>query len=235
VGTASMLKPLSRLWIRTRRAALLFVGFSLVVVIAGMSVPAPLRQAAAIQSDLDRAMPAWQFDEHHEMSIRASADQIYRAIKETTADDILFFRTLIWIRRFGRPGPESILDPAANTPLLEVATRTTFTTLSDTPREIVVGTPVVAPRIAGPRRKPTAAEFVLLRDRPGFALAAMNFAIRDCAGGACRITTETRVLATDPSTARAFRAYWRIIYPGSALIRRMWLRAIKKRAETQPS
>jgi len=29
--------------------------------------------------------------------------------------------------------------------------------------------------------------------------------------------------------------YWRVIYPGSALIRRMWLRAIKKRAEALPN
>jgi len=28
-----------------------------------------------------------------------------------------------------------------------------------------------------------------------------------------------------------FAAYWRVIYPGSALIRVMWLRAIKQRAE----
>jgi hypothetical protein len=26
-------------------------------------------------------------------------------------------------------------------------------------------------------------------------------------------------------------AYWRVIYPGSALIRRMWLRAVRLRAE----
>jgi len=30
---------------------------------------------------------------------------------------------------------------------------------------------------------------------------------------------------------RTFAAYWRMIYPGSALIRVMWLRAIRLRAE----
>jgi len=29
---------------------------------------------------------------------------------------------------------------------------------------------------------------------------------------------------------RRFAAYWRLIYPGSALIRRSWLRAIRQRA-----
>jgi hypothetical protein len=45
------------------------------------------------------------------------------------------------------------------------------------------------------------------------------------------LTTETRIYATDASSRRAFARYWRVIYPGSSLIRRMWLRAIKKRAE----
>jgi hypothetical protein len=59
----------------------------------------------------------------------------------------------------------------------------------------------------------------------------MNFLIRPDESGGCLLTTETRVWATDASSKRRFAAYWRIIYPGSALIRQMWLRAIKKRAE----
>jgi hypothetical protein len=49
------------------------------------------------------------------------------------------------------------------------------------------------------------------------------------------LTTETRVFATDAPTRRKFAAYWRVIYPGSALIRMMWLRAIKQRAEKTPA
>jgi hypothetical protein len=48
------------------------------------------------------------------------------------------------------------------------------------------------------------------------------------------VTTETRIYATDASAGRRFAPYWRVIYPGSALIRRMWLRAIAHRAEAQP-
>ena len=38
-------------------------------------------------------------------------------------------------------------------------------------------------------------------------------------------------LASALQATRGFAAYWRVIYPGSALIRRMWQRAIKQRAE----
>jgi hypothetical protein len=42
------------------------------------------------------------------------------------------------------------------------------------------------------------------------------------------------VAASDARAERRFAAYWRVIYPGSAWIRRMWLRAIKARAELTP-
>jgi hypothetical protein len=45
------------------------------------------------------------------------------------------------------------------------------------------------------------------------------------------VSSETRVYATDIRTEWRFRLYWWLIHPGSALIRRMWLRAIRKRAE----
>jgi hypothetical protein len=63
---------------------------------------------------------------------------------------ILLFRTLTWLRRFGQPGPEGILDAPERLPLLEVATRTTFLLLAEEPeREVVVGTLVVADVAAG--------------------------------------------------------------------------------------
>ena len=59
----------------------------------------------------------------------------------------------------------------------------------------------------------------------------MNFLIRPDGSGGSVLSTETRVFATDAAAHRAFATYWRTIYPGSAIIRRMWLRAIKQHAE----
>jgi hypothetical protein len=42
------------------------------------------------------------------------------------------------------------------------------------------------------------------------------------------VTTETRVLACDATSRRAFLLYWRVVGPFSALIRRRWLRAIAR-------
>ena len=184
-------------------------------------------------SELDRVAPSYQFNEVHRTTLRATPDRAYRAIKDVTASEILFFRELTWLRRFGRRGPESILNAPERRPLLDVATRTSFITLADGPRELVVGTVVIAPRRA-PRGAPISAdEFSALAAEAGYALATMNFAVTPHADGTCDVSTETRVFATDESARRRFALYWRLISLGSALIRVMWLRAIKRRAEAE--
>jgi hypothetical protein len=193
----------------------------------------PVREVhvAHPSTKLDQLTPVYQFNEVHSMRIAAPKENVYRAIKSVTADEILFFRTLVWIRRFGRPGPESILNTPERIPILEIALRTTFLLLAEEPNhELVVGTVVMAP--AGWRRVgvPTPERFQRLRE-PGFALATMNYSLQDAGPSACLLSTETRVYATDSAASRAFARYWRVIYPGSALIRRMWLRAISRRAE----
>jgi len=45
------------------------------------------------------------------------------------------------------------------------------------------------------------------------------------------LSTETRVLATDPKTRRNFAAYWFVIRPGSSVIRRELLKVVARRAE----
>jgi len=67
-------------------------------------------------------------------------------------------------------------------------------------------------------------------EEPGYARVAMNFSVEAASGGA-RLATETRVLTTDPDSRRRFERYWREIQPGSAAIRRSWLRAAKRRTQ----
>ena len=161
----------------------------------------------------------------------ASPERVYQAIRDVTAREILLFRTLTWLRRFGRAGPEGILNALEHLPLLEIAVRTSFLELAAEPEhEIVIGTLVMAPAGWRPQSSATPAAFQV-PDAPGFAKAAMNFRVEQAGPGVVVVTTETRVYATDPRTCRRFATYWRVIHPGSALTRRTWLRAIRLRAE----
>jgi hypothetical protein len=198
-------------------------------------LPADESRIESPSSRLDDLSPLFEFSERHSVRIDAPRVLVWDAVKRVTADEISFFRELTWIRRLGRPGPESTLNAPERLPVLEVATRTSFLLLAEEPmREIVIGTVVLAPpgtRFSGER---TPERFRAL-EAPGFAKATMNFVVEDRGGETCVLTTETRVHATDPSARRRFAAYWRVIYPGSALLRRMWLRAIRLRAEAANS
>jgi len=247
VGSLSSIKPFRFLAIHSRWQALAVVSVGLVVVIIGGALPARETRVSNARTHLDDFMPVWQFSEFHSIRIAASKEKVYAGLMQVTADEILFFRTLIWIRRFGRPGPESILNPSPDTPLLETATRTTFIVLAqpqteEAPQqEIVLGTLVAAPpnRHSSGKKTPEGFKALAASGQPGFALAAMNFRLEDCGAlspgptsSPCTLlTTETRVYATDAGTRRRFARYWRVIYPGSSLIRRMWLRAVRKRVE----
>ena len=96
-------------------------------------------------------------------------------------------------------------------------------------REVVIGTMVVAPDGQDGREWTPEAFRDLAED--GYAKAAMNFRMLDEGDGHTRLVTETKVFATDRWTTRRFAVYWRLIYPGSSLIRTMWLKAIRERAE----
>jgi hypothetical protein len=64
---------------------------------------------------------------------------------------------------------------------------------------------------------------------PGTIKAATDFRAERIPGGS-RLTTETRVKASDARARRAFGLYWLAVGPFSALIRRRWLRAIQAAA-----
>lgn len=215
-------------------AVVLALGF----LLAAMSGPLRAKETRVVtpRTQLDLFAPLYQFSEFHSIRIAAPKEQVYQALRSVTADEIVLFRTLTWLRRFGRPGPESILNPPRHVPILDIAARTSFLVLAEEPaQEIVLGTLVATPPGWRERGKPTPGDFKALfvaANVPGFAAAAINFRIEDSSPAGCTLTTETRVCATDPSTRRRFARYWRVIYPGSALIRRMWLRAIARRAES---
>ncbi len=234
VGGLSVLRPLGFLAIHSRAQALAVIASGLVVIFIGSSLPAREIRVTTARTRLDQFVSGWQFAEFHSIRIAARKEKVYLAIQQVTAEEILFFRTLIWIRRFGRPGPESVLNPPPNAPLLEVATKTAFIVLAEEPDyEIVLGALVATPRGWRPSgtRSPEKFKALAASGQPGFALAAMNFRLED-GNGFTLLTTETRVYATDAPSRRRFARYWRVIYPGSSLIRIMWLRAIKKRAQS---
>jgi hypothetical protein len=213
---------------RLRALQVLVVGALIAVVAA--KLPAPLSAQPTGNSLLDGFVPRYQFNEVHSIEVHAPPDSVYAAIRKVTAREIRLFRILTWIRspHFGS-ARESILNPADDDPVLDVAMRSGFLLLAQAPpRELVFGTIGFGGPLAV--SNPTAEGFRKF-DQPGHAKIAMNFLVTPAAQGSTHLRTETRVFATDDAARRGFATYWRLIYPGSSIIRVMWLRAIRARAE----
>jgi hypothetical protein len=232
VGLLSLIRPIRFLYIRNRRGAAMVLAGGLLLVVVALFLPTGVEKVSARGTELDDWMPRWQIGEQHTIHVAARPEAVFAAIHAVRADEILLFRTLIAIRRCGDTGPESIMNPPEERPLLDVATQTTFALLAEAPpREIVIGTVVAAPQGTRTRSSGLTPELFRRKLPPGVALATMNFLVLPDDRGGSSISTETRIYANNTSALRRFAIYWRVIHPGSDIIRRMWLRAIKKRAE----
>ena len=229
-GVIGVIWPTRWLHRRSRRRAVIMLAAGVIAGFAATLVtPSPMTSSAGL--GIDEFAPVFHFREHHSTVVAAPPERVFAAIKAVSADEIGLFNLFTTIRRFGRPGPESILNAPGQQPILDVATRTGFLMLVNRPpREVAIGAVVVAP--PGTRRPGefTADDYRALT-QPGFGKATMNFRVEDLGNGSSRIDTETRVYATDAVALRRFTPYWRIIFPGSAILRITWLRAIKTKAE----
>jgi len=190
---------------------------------------------------LDDFMPTYDFNEVHTIAIKSSPRQAFRAIKELPLRELspvvnmLFAIRSFPERLFGR----TELQFTSTKPLIEQILEKGFILLAEQPdRELVVG--MLVPRTIGQFWKPSsgivpelanAQEFVAF-NHPDYAKVVANFYVNEAdVNGLVNVSTESRIKALSPQTKKSFAVYWRIIYPGSALIRRMMLKAIKRRAE----
>jgi hypothetical protein len=241
-GVVGLIWPFRRLYRKSRLRALIMLVAGVGIAI-GITMITPSAVSSGERHGIDEFAPVFHFREQHSTVVAAPPERVFAAIRAVTADEIALFNLFTGIRRFGRPGPESILNAPRQQPILDVAVRTGFHLLADrAPHEVVVGAVVVAPPRSGPpvnsvqgKRRVFSAEDFRGLAQPGFAKATMNFRVTALGSGSSRVDTETRVFATDGVALRRFTPYWRIIFPGSAILRSTWLSAIKRRAERSPS
>lgn len=182
---------------------------------------------------LDRIMPGYEFGERHQVLISAPPDRALEAAKSAPLGEMPLVRFLFAIRSLPASiGGERGLPTDETVSLYEQMLALGFIQLGEeSDREVVCGGVGQMFRLRGGvtpfvRDAPSFLAF----EEPGYARVAMNFSVRP-AGGHTELATETRVLTTDPGARRRFGRYWRVIRPGSAAIRRSWLRAAKRRAE----
>jgi hypothetical protein len=176
---------------------------------------------------LDEFLPRYDVNEVHSLSASASPAAVMDAIQGLTPQEVPVFVALMAVRSV--PALLRRRTLPLRGPLLDGFQRAGFVTLRERPDELVLGGVGRFWQPSGGLRRVEAGDF---RDfaEPGWAKTAFNFQLERI-GDRTLVRTETRIATTDERARRSFGRYWRVIHPGSALIRRAWLRAIRRRAE----
>jgi len=179
---------------------------------------------------LDDLLPAPHFSERHERRIAAPPAAVWQAVQELRLGDLALSRALMAVRLLparlvGREQASRMIDGR----LLEDGPVPVLATEPD--RAVVAGGVMQPWKLTG-GEEPPALDAVALQAfaEPGWVKTGFDLVIEPNGAGT-RLTTETRVTATDPRTRARFGLYWLFIRAGSGLIRRDMLRAVARRAE----
>ena len=229
-GLANLVLPFRFLGVRKRAVAALVLVGGVGVALAALFWPASMIRVAQPRTRLDDIMPEYQFFERHSVRIHAQPEQVMQAVRQSTFRDMKSLATLLRIRAavlriqdtVELPQDKRILDAFSAPGML----------LGGSQHEVLKCwiASLRAKRLADVR---TLQEFADYRE-PGGIKMAFNFLVEEAGEGWCTLTTDTRVVALDESTRSGMARYWRLIVPGSGLLRRQWLDGIKRRAESEP-
>jgi hypothetical protein len=208
--------------------------FAAGVLVAGTAIvwPATVHRIAAPDRALDRFLAEYQFREYHEARTRAPVARVEAALRAVSFADMPIAVFLMRVR--GIAGRQEVDDGRAfRRPILDVLETpgSGFLPLdTSNPHDLVYGLTGQPWRSAQPPPVRTPDQFLAFT-RPGCIRVAFDLRIVEEGDGVVRVSTETRALGNDEDARRTFARYWRIIYPGSAIIRKVWLDAIVTRAE----
>ncbi|HSL23888.1 MAG TPA: hypothetical protein VK886_20305 [Vicinamibacterales bacterium] len=190
---------------------------------------------------LDELMPRYDVAERHRTVVCAAPAVVYAAIREADLAGGPVTRALLVLRALPAAciavsrSPRAALAewrehrPRRGARLADFE-RAGFRVVAErAPEELVIG---LLGRFWTPRGGVCArvsAETFRAGPPPGQALAGWNFTIHALTEGRVELRTETRVWCA-PDARRRFRLYWLVVRPGSGIIRRAMLRAIRRAA-----
>jgi hypothetical protein len=179
--------------------------------------------------DLDDVLPNAHWTTRQSRWINAAPDVVWDALQEVRLSGLpltvvlsaaRFLPVVLSGHGLGQLHDRPFLD-ALPVPLLS----------SSPPESVVFGGVMQAWKLSGGDGSPERdADGVRNWIQPGWVKAVMDFRLTP-RGNGTELSSETRVLATDPTTRRRFALYWLFVRPGSTAIRWEVLTAVQLRAE----
>jgi hypothetical protein len=177
-------------------------------------------------------MPEYQFFERHSARVHARPEQAMQAVRQSTFGDMKSLVTLLKIRGAALRTPSHDTGDFSQDKLVLDAFSASGYLSGGSEHEIVMFGVGNVRAIRRPEVR-TLQEFADYREQ-GAAKMAFDFNVEEAGEGWSTISTETRMVVQD-DFSRGPAVYWRLIVPGSGLLRLQWLEGIKKRAESMPN
>ena len=230
-GLPNLALPFRFLGIRTRWAGALILVCGVGLAAAALHWPTQTIRVAQSRLRLDDVMPEYQSSERHSTRIHARPEQVMLAIRQSTFGDMKSLVVLLKIRGAVLRAPTHGIDDLRDKRILDSFSESLYL-MGGSEHEIAL---FGIWNVRAQRRPDvhTLQEFANYREQGGVKMG-YDFYVEDAGGGWSTISTETRVLGLDDDTRRGLGRYWRLIVPGSGLLRLQWLEGIKRRAESMP-
>ena len=169
---------------------------------------------------LDDLMPQYDVVERHRTIVNAPANVVFGAIREANLAGGWITPALLALRA----APRRVVR-------LHDLERAGFRVVAErAPEELVIGLLGRFWTLRGGLCAEVTVETFRAGPPAGQALAGWNFSVTQRPDGSSELRTETRVWCAADARWK-FRLYWLAVRPGSGLIRRAMLRAIKRHAE----
>jgi hypothetical protein len=235
-GLVSLVHPMAFLFITNRIIAGCVVLGGLLISVSSLFCSVKLELSPTSEQRLDGLMPAYSFNEFHEVRINASPEKIKQVLQATGVKDIPAAHLLMKIRGIANEEVD-LSDRASNNRVgSDTVSTPDFNFFVVAANEWITVMILKSVIITKNANKPAPPEISTLEqfqsfNEPGYVKVAVNFRFISTDTKGTLLTTETRVNGINKHDSYVFGRYWRVIYPGSAIIRRVWLDTIKKKAE----
>ena len=167
--------------------------------------------------------------ERHELRIAAPPERAYEAIQQVRLVDMPVVRVLFMLRGIPQSKEMTLRQFFSTPPFLILQEKP--------PHEVVIGSTGRSWRLTGDRERPglpsTPEKFRTYVEEGSMRVIA-NLRAEATDSGSL-ISTETWVETFGPRARWLFRAYWLIVGPFSAVVRREILRTVRKKVDCRPS
>ena len=228
IAIISFIKPLAFLLIFNRIIAAAVLGFGLLLSSTALCLPQKLQHSQA-KHKIDVFLPDYLSNEYHEVKINALPEKVKYALQTTGVGDIPAAHLLLKIRGIADDKDKSD-NITKNKPNPDTFSTPDFEFIVADSDEFVTVMILKASTKTPPPEVKTVEQFIAFNE-PGYVKVVANFRFIRIGNGQTLLTTETRNYPITSEDRRIFGRYWTVIYPGSAIIRRVWLDTLAKKAE----